>query len=329
MQYRIRRNGSARRMTTPRTAWALAALLGAVCSLCAACATGSRIDSRDSSSNDDNAGGSSANGGGTGGGNTSTSTGNVDPTFGLNDAGTLGSGGGGDGCPPEATLVYVTGVGANLYSFYPPTLTFTLIGTLNCLTFPTHMTVDRQGVAWIESGGAIYKASTKDATCAPLATWTVKDDLPSFALTFVGVEDTIDNTLYLLGGDYASLWKVDVSSGNRTKIKDAVFDVSDFSIQGDMTSDGDGSLFHLLDTDTPILRDVSTMTGSILSEHDLQAKGGGAQALAFWGGSFYAFENNTIYQYDPMTNTTKNIGVAPIPVTGAGQSTCVPKAPPK
>src|SRR5262252_7359955 len=52
-------------------------------------------------------------------------------------------------CPAEAELIYLTGVGAELWSFWPPTFTFTKIGTLTCTTYPTHMTVDRQGVAWV------------------------------------------------------------------------------------------------------------------------------------------------------------------------------------
>ena len=49
-----------------------------------------------------------------------------------------------------------------------------------------------------------------------------------------------------------------------------------------------------------------------------------APALSFWGGSFYAFENSAIFQYDPIKNTTTAKGNAPLQVTGAGQSTCVP-----
>lgn len=55
---------------------------------------------------------------------------------------------------------------------------------------------------------------------------------------------------------------------------------------------------------------------------------GGDQALAFWGGSFYAFESNVLCQFDPSTGKTKTLGNAPLLVTGAGQSTCVPTVPP-
>jgi hypothetical protein len=94
-----------------------------------------------------------------------------------------------------------------------------------------------------------------------------------------------------------------------------------------MTSNGDGTLYVLL-SQQPTLSEVSPTTGAVLSTAALNAQAGGSQALAFWGGSFYAFENDVIYQYDPAMKTTVSLGNAPILVTGAGQSTCVPKTPP-
>ena len=241
-----------------------------------------------------------------------------------------GDGGGGDGgfgdasagCPESATLVYVTGVGSQLWSFYPPTLKFTLIGTLSCLSSPTHMTVDRQANAWVVSSGMIYKASTANAACSAVPTWTPNfGDFTDFALTFVGTTNTVDNTLYLMGN---SLGKFNIATGALTTIAAA----PDPNPIGDMTSNGDGTLFFLLDHTNVTLFDLSPANGSVISQAPIAATGGGAQALAFWGGSFYAFENNIIYQYDPIKKTTKSLGMAPLQVTGAGQSTCVPKVPP-
>ena len=65
-----------------------------------------------------------------------------------------------------------------------------------------------------------------------------------------------------------------------------------------------------------------------LGSWPVSASGGDSQALAFWGGVFYAFENDVIYAYDPAKRTTTSLGNAPLVVTGAGQSTCVPKTPP-
>lgn len=228
-----------------------------------------------------------------------------------------------DGCPQSATLVYVTGQGDKLYSFYPPDQTFTLIGKFDCLTSPTHMTVDRQGNAWVVAGGQLYKASTADASCTAVSTWAPNLTYNDFSLTFVGVQNTVDNTLYVLNNS-SKLSTFDIASGMLTTVGTSNAGAS----LGDMTSNGDGTLYFLKDVSTPVLYNLSPKDASTVSSSPIQATGGGSQALAFWGGRFYAFENSDINEYDPMMKTTKSIGTAPLQVTGAGQSTCVPKTPP-
>jgi hypothetical protein len=275
----------------------------------------------------DTSGGSSSSGGSSGGGSTSSSGGNSSSGGPIlsGDGGSGGGDGGNEGCPESATLVYVTGEGDKLYSFYPPTTTFTLIGTFNCLTSPTHMTVDRQGNAWVVANGQLYKASTKDASCTSVSTWSITNDItfPDFALTFIGVSNAVDNTLYLLN-DSSGLATFDIASGKLTNVGNANLG----STPGDMTSNGDGTLYFLQDVNSPTLFELSPTNGSTMNQAPVTAKGGGSQALAFWGGSFYAFENSSIYQYDPGKKTTAPLGAAPLNVTGAGQSTCVPKVPP-
>jgi hypothetical protein len=233
------------------------------------------------------------------------------------------AGDGSDGCSEAAMLVYVTGSGAELWSFYPPTLKFTDIGPLSCLDSPTHMTVDRQGSAWVVSDGKIYKASTKDASCALVSNWTPSIEFDDFALTFIGVSHTVvDDTLYMMGS--SKLGKFDIATGAVTTIGPAP--VPD--ALGDMTSNGDGTLYFLWDTEMATLFNVNPANASVISHSPIGQAGGGDQALAFWGGSFYAFENDIIYQYDPKKKTSKSLGMAPLSITGAGQSTCVPKVPP-
>ncbi len=263
----------------------------------------------------DGGGGGGLLGGGEGGGG---------PNFGGEGGNTTGGGdASADGCPPSATLVYVTGQGDKLYSFYPPDQTFTLIGKFDCLSNPTHMTVDRQGNAWVVAGGQIYKASTADASCSAVSTWKPNGNYSDFSLTFIGITNTVDNTLFVLNNS-SKLSSFDIGSGALTSIGN----VGTSATLGDMTSNGDGTLFFLKDVSTPVLYDFSPTDASTIGSNAIQAMGGGSQALAFWGGRFYAFENSDINEYDPMMKTTKSIGTAPLSVTGAGQSTCVPKVPP-
>jgi hypothetical protein len=252
--------------------------------------------------------------------------------FTSSDAAGLGEGSADDGCPEAAKLVYVTGPGSQLWSFYPPTLKFTLIGTMSCLDSPTHMTIDRQGSAWVVSAGNLYKASTADASCAAVPTWTPQNAFSDFALTFLGTTNATDDTLYMLGSNATAtggqtggpLGTFNVATGAVT----VVGQVQVPSALGDMTTNGDGTLYYLMDSNAPTLYEINPSSGAVLSSSAIGAPGGGDQALAFWGGSFYAFEDDVIYQYDVKAATTMSLGNAPLSVTGAGQSTCVPTLPP-
>lgn len=226
-------------------------------------------------------------------------------------------------CPPQATLIYITGSGGALYSFWPPSFAFTFIGNLTCTSSPTHMTVDRHGVAWVVSGGNLYRASTTDASCTAVTTWK-PNPAPSFgdfSLSFVGTGN-VDNSLYMLGNP-ATLGLFDTMLGTFTVVGNPPITNS----IGDMTSNGDGTLYFLHDINPPTLYELDPKTAMILESWPVAATGGGSQALAFFGGLFYVFEDNAVSSLDTATAKTASLGVAPIGVTGAGQSTCVPPMP--
>ncbi len=225
-------------------------------------------------------------------------------------------------CPTEATLIYITGTGGALYSFWPPSFAFTFIGTLTCTNAPTHMTVDRNGTAWVVAGGQLYNASTTDATCSAVSSWTPQNGFGDFALSFVGVLNT-DTSLYLLGS--TSLGLFDTFKGTFNVVGTPNVAITG---GGDMTSNGDGTLYFLHDQNPRNLDELDPTNAQALNTYVVNAPGGAAtQALAYFGGLFYAFVNNAVYSYDTTTNTTTSLGNAPINVTGAGQSTCVPTSP--
>jgi hypothetical protein len=222
----------------------------------------------------------------------------------FGDGGT--SSDGGKECPPSATQVYVTGEGSKLYSFNPPDQKFTLVGTFDCLTNPTHMTVDRLGNAWVVADGQLYKASTTDAHCSPVGNWNFDFNYSDFSLSFVGLQDT-DSTLYVLNGS-SKLSAFDTGTGKLTSIGT----VGVPATLGDMTSNGDGTLYFLLDVQKPTLYQFDTSNGATRSSAALNATGGGTQALAFWGGRFYAFENDAIYEPSP---SARRHSASPAPVS--------------
>jgi hypothetical protein len=266
------------------------------------------------------------------------------------------SGGGGPGnemdtsdCAATAKVVYVTGEGSQLWSFVPPS-TFKLVGTLSCLGSdftPTHMTVDRTGTAWVAAWvtdpnsplydtSSLFTASTVDASCTKFSKWVPQPggNFQDFALTFIGTTSATDTTLYLLGttggvdnfmgGGQAVLGSFDTLTGQLTTV--GMPNVA--SAGGDMTTNGDGTLYYLQDTAELDLYEINPSSAAVIKSLTPSATGGGDQALAFYGGSFYAFEQNVVYQFDPTTQTTTTLGEAPLQVTGAGQSTCVPMTPP-
>lgn len=223
-------------------------------------------------------------------------------------------------CPPSAKLIYVTGIGAELWSFWPPTFTFKKIGTLTCTTFPTHMTVDRMGVAWVVGdAGMLYKTSTKTAQCAALPTWKQQAGFSDYALSLIGLSNN-DSLLYVLG--QTNLAHFDIITGKFQNV--GALSVPTF---GDMTSNGDGTLYYLNDSNPLHLYEINPSSAAVMKTYTINAPGGGNQALAYFGGRFYAFENGAVYEYDTVANTTKNLGNAPLQITGAGQSTCVPTVP--
>ena len=227
-------------------------------------------------------------------------------------------------CPPEATLIYITGTGGSLYSFWPPGFAFTLIGVLTCTNAPTHMTVDRHGVAWVVANGMLYRASTHDATCVPVGNWTPNPapGFSDFALTFIGTTDN-DTSLYVLGQQ--SLGLFDTDAGTFSVV--GTPPITNLTQGGDMTSNGDGTPYFVHDVASPVLYDLDPKTAQIIQSYSVAATGGGSEALAYFGGRFYGFWDNNAYSYDTATQTTTSLGLAPIQVTGAGQSTCVPTTP--
>ncbi len=229
-------------------------------------------------------------------------------------------------CPPSATLIYVTGdpneddPGSDLYSFNPQSGAFTLVGSMGCLSSPTHMTVDRTGSAWVVANGLIYKASTETAKCAAVATWKADPvNFPDFALTFLGTTSAPDTSLYILS-DTGELAVFDVATGSITKMGT----LSIPSPAGDMTTNGDGTLYFLQQAASQTLNEVDPSNASILTTWTTGQNSMDTQALAYYGGLFYDFIGDAVYTYDTTSKTTKSIGTAPIFVTGAGQSTCVP-----
>jgi len=274
-----------------------------------------------------------AGGGGGGGATTDGGTGMTGLPSGMDsssttplrspDSGSATSADGSSDCPPSAKLIYVTGSSNQLYSYAPETAQFKLIGTFDCLTDPTHMTVDRKGIAWVVANGLLYNADTATAHCEVVPNWTSNLEFDDFALTFVGTTGT-DTTLYLMD-DTADLATFDTVTGVQTPVT-TVAGLSDSL--GDMTSNGDGHLYFIHDVTKQKLFEITPTAGAVVTSWVTTETGGSSEALAYYGGLFYDFLDSAVFTFDPTTSVATAIGTAPLEVTGAGQSTCVPTTAP-
>jgi hypothetical protein len=312
--------------------------------LLAACAAGSETTS------------STAASGGGGGGASSSSTIATGGTGGLDPS---GSGGGTPGCSREAELMYVVGFGAMgsmLYTFDPPSLTFTPVGPLaGCPPgifsqggpYPVAMALDRNAVASVlyYDGGQqivtdrLYRVDTSTVTCTDTGM-----DLghPSGPFTGAGLaflpdpadpqQDVLHASLQygMAPGTVSEIGRVDLAALSITPLGTTEATVK-------ITGTGDGRLYgfgalSIYEYEPATIAELSQQSVSL----PVQSFPG--NAFAFWGGDLWIFEatssnpdtaSTTAFLVDQTTGMTTAEATVDLYVTGAGISTCAPLAPPK
>lgn len=266
---------------------------------------------------------------------------------GGDDAGLLGGDDGGTtnttGCTDGAKLVYVLSVDGNLHSFDPSTLTFKLIGHLNCASSgqPNSMAVDRSARAYVNYfdgvGGQIFSVSTSDASCQPTS---YGGSIAQMGMGFsTNGSGSSTDTLYvaeLTGGGFGggAFDTLDVSSF-------ALKQLGSMSAPAELTGTGDGRLYAFFAEGTSSLAQVNKSNGSLMAKTPLSLPGNTvAFAFSFWGGSFWFYtspcdgmictQGSTVHKYDPSTGQlTVAIQDVGFIIDGAGESTCAPVEPPK
>jgi hypothetical protein len=291
-------------------------------------------------------------GGGGGGSGGSGGGGGSDAMVHLSDGGGStgegGGGGGGSGCSAAAKLVYVIDDVGVLYSFYPPSLTFTKIGATNCPGaggMINSMAVDRSATAWVNAvNGNLYKVSTSDASCEATTFEVGQDGFgPQFGMGFsANTSGGSAETLYVDGiasdgGIGSGLASLDLSTLRLSPIGNFSGAITDQDCE--LTGTGDGRLFGFFTTSPASVARIDKTNATVLS--DVPQKGvdtGTDWAFSFWGGSFYLYtadqeqnpdDTSDVTEYDPTAGTTKvvksEIGFR---IVGAGVSTCAPVVPP-
>jgi hypothetical protein len=239
-------------------------------------------------------------------------------------------------CPDAgATLVYVITDANELYSFYPPTLAFTDIGTVTCpsKSSPFSMAVNRLGVAYsVFQDGNLFQVSTANAACTATTYVPDQQGFMTFGMGYAGQPDGGD-TLYVAEGHYTG------NSKGLGSIDTTSFDLSfigPFSpplTQCELTGTGDGRLFAFClpsGTSGSTLAEIDPTNANVIAADTLTVGGpNDSFAYAFWGGEFWIFtapgSTSTVTEYNPVTTVETAVTSLPAAIVGAGVSTCAPQ----
>jgi hypothetical protein len=278
---------------------------------------------------------SSTGGAGTGG------SGQGGDSFVTTGSGGSGQGGGAPACAKETQFIYTLAADNTLYKFDPPTLAFTVIGTLDCpnsFASPFSMAVDRNAQAWVVfTDGTLARVDTKNAKCTPTAFVPGQNGFTTFGMGFSSNSPgSADETLFVsestFGGSTLGLAKIDVQTLKLTPI--GMYDK--LNARAEMTGTGDARLFAAFEGSPYNVAQIQKADAKVSMQAPQSAinypPGGSNFAFAFWGGDFWLFvgpgTSTDVFQYQPATGLTKKVSSTSAEIVGAGVSTCAPTKPP-
>ncbi len=229
------------------------------------------------------------------------------------------------------TYVYVLGSQNELYSFYPPTLAFTSIGTVSCSSTaqPNSMAVTRAGIAFANySDGHLFEISTANAACKATTYVPSQDGIKEYGMGYAANADG-GETLYV-ESSALGLGFIDTQAFTLGVI--GQFQPPEPWCE--LTGTGDGRLFGFCPfVSGSYVKEFDPATATVLTSHQLSATSGttGSWAFAFWGGDFWLFTGpglapSTVTKYDPVAQTETTVATAPLSIVGAGVSTCAPES---
>lgn len=310
----------------------LVASLGALAAACSAAGDGAHFTGA----------GAATGTGGDGSGATGTGAG------GSTGAGIFDAGGtdaqGNTNCSVESQYVYTLTADNQLYSFDPPTLTFTLIGTLDCPAAfgesPYSMAVDRDANAWtVFTDGSLYRVDTKTAHCTGTAYVAGQSGWTTFGMGFSadtpgGTSETlyVSEAAFLGGGTTKGLGKIDLGTMKLTPI--GMYDK--VNERAELTGTGDAKLFGAFEGTPYEVDQIDKASAKIVSQAPQTsisyAPDSSNFAFAFWGGDFWLFvgpgTSTDVFHYQVSSKTTTKVKTVSMEIVGAGVSTCAPIKPP-
>jgi hypothetical protein len=241
----------------------------------------------------------------------------------------------------DETFIYVVSEENELFSFFPPSLTFTSIGRLACPTAssgatPFSMAVDRRGVAYVVfTDGNLFRVSTATAACIGTSYVPNQRGWQTFGMGFASDFGGPTERLFVaennFSGASAGLGRIDVG----TMRLDIVNSFSPEIPRAELTGTGDGRLFAFwpnrgVGATGSNVAEVEKATANVVARTTLPiATTNDAFAFAFWGGDFWIFTGSRgtsqVTRFRPTDGTTRLMTTRPSTIVGAGVSTCAPQ----
>ena len=243
-------------------------------------------------------------------------------------------------CPDaDVTYIYLVTAEDQLYSFYPPDLSFKLVGNLVCPSAngatPFSMAVDRRGVAYVlYNDGNLFRVSTATAACTATTFAPNQQNFETFGMGFASdvggpaerlyVSDNFnDNIERGLGFIDTSTFKVNFIGAYGTLFR-----------RSELTGTGDGRLFAFWPDVAPgggsHVSELDKTTGHVIAQTNIGvASQNEAFAFAFYGGDFWIFSGlrgaTNVNRFRPADGTLSVQTKHPSTIVGAGVSTCAPQ----
>jgi hypothetical protein len=243
-------------------------------------------------------------------------------------------------CPDaDATYIYLVNDANQLFSFYPPDLTFKLVGNLVCPVSggatPFSMAVDRRGVAYVlYNDGTLFRVSTATAACTPTTYVPGQESFDTFGMGFASDFGGAAERRYVSDnasdGVIRGLGSIDTMTFKLTFIGPYGVPIR----RSELTGTGDGRLFAFWPDPAKgggsHLSELSKATGQIVAQTNLPiGEENDAFAFAYWGGDFWIFTGSggttDVSRFRPSDGTTTMPTKHPSTIVGAGVSTCAPQ----
>jgi hypothetical protein len=236
-------------------------------------------------------------------------------------------------CVEASQWIYVVDDRGLFAKFDPATLTFTDIAQLQCgeSSTPNSMAVDQNAVAWVAyQDGRMFQVDTTTGACTPTNFQVGQDGLVVFGMGFVFDPNTGNDTLYIAGGGSTQVAQSTLATVSMPGL--IVSPVGTVDGLPELSGLGDGTLWGFV-PDFEAVNKTATLTqidpangNTIVSYSYPTLTGTSSWAMKFWGGYFYIFVGDTIFQVS--RNAPKTYSTALLHsgrnVVGAGVSTCAP-----